>query len=113
MAHGHNEDAMITPTIRVIILGLLLLTTSDELAYGQGAGDVKKNNQTFSAPSDIFAAFLVAYEEHRKWWKSNSVDLNPRELTARHWAIHLLPRRARSSERIVPPGIVWDARWRS
>lgn len=40
------------------------------------------------ARADLFAAFLVAYEEQQKRWRRRGVELTPQELVRRHWAIH-------------------------
>lgn len=49
------------------------------------------------APSDLFAAFLVAYDAQRASWQARGVQLSPRELIARHYAIHI----ARDGDRRV------------
>ena len=37
--------------------------------------------------SDLFAGFLVALEAQKEYWRSQGVDLTPRELIARHGKI--------------------------
>ncbi len=79
---------MTTKMIRQILFCILVLTATAKLGYVQGRQQMHPQPQ-INASSEVFAAFLVAYEADRKWWKDKSVDLNPREFIARHWAVHV------------------------
>ncbi len=64
------------------------------LAGGAARGDSSRSmpleglDKAILAPSDLLAAFLVAYEEQQKLWQNKGVALTPRELIVRHYAVY-------------------------
>ena len=72
-------------TLLIIVTVAILLGTRGDAGQEGGNSQTKVDKPI---TSEIVAALLVAYEAHSRWWKSKGVDLTPRELQVRHWAIH-------------------------
>lgn len=76
--------------VRVLLLVILVLAILPELAAHQEQRSVPPTDETISGSSDLFAAFLVAFKEHQEWWRSQTVQLTPKELTERHYAVRCM-----------------------
>jgi len=68
------------------ILPLAIVIASALVSSGAD-GSKTTVSKSIQMSSEQLAATMVAYEEHRLWWKERGVELTPKELLKRHWAI--------------------------
>jgi len=69
--------------IAILVLGLQVFGANPEKTQGAG-------KTVLYGKSEMFAAFLVAYEAHQACWKTQGINLTPQELVVRHYAIHCM-----------------------
>ncbi len=78
--------------IRKLSCILLVISCATQMGSVLG-GDQKSQtadllSKAIFAPSDLLAGFLVAFQAQQKWWADKGVNLTPRELMTRHYAVH-------------------------
>lgn len=74
--------------IWLVVFAVCVMCGSQIAGDGNKGGSPDGTADVIFARSDLFGAFVVAYEQQQKRWRGLGVELTPQEFVKRHWAVH-------------------------